>query len=82
MEKRFYMGLLLFDFTFMCIFIMMGSILVVISPYKVEQRFFSPWEPTPVPYYNTVSAGYISFLYAAFFGIFSIIVVILHKIKR
>jgi len=42
MEKRFYIGLLLFDLIFMCIFIIMGIILVGISPYKVEQRFFSP----------------------------------------
>ena len=82
MEKRFYIGLLLFDLIFMCIFIIMGIILVGISPYKVEQRFFSPWGSNPKQYYDTVFAGYISFLYAIFFGVFSLIVVILHQIKR
>jgi hypothetical protein len=82
MEKRVYIGLLLFDLIFMCIFIIMGYILVIISPVRVETKFFYLWPYEPIPYYNTVFAGYISFLYAAFFGIFSLIVVILHQIER
>ena len=81
MEKIFYMGLLLFNLIFMCIFIIVGYVLVSMSPFRVERGFCYIW-PTPVPYYDTVFAGYISSLYAVLFGVFSLIVVILHKIKR